>query len=35
MKALYFKYDKYIPYTDYDINSAEEMLTVLKKQVTV
>ena len=32
MKALYFKYDKYIPYTDYDINSAEEVLEVLKKQ---
>lgn len=32
MKALYFKYDKYIPYEDFDVNSAEEMMAVLKKQ---
>ena len=32
MKSLFFKYDKYLPYTDFDVNSAEEMLAVLKKQ---
>ena len=32
MKTLFNKYDKYIPYSDYDINSSEEMLAVLKKQ---
>ena len=32
MKPLFYKYDKYAPYTDYDINSSEEMMAVLKKQ---
>lgn len=32
MKPLFNKYDKYAPYTDYDINSTVEMMAVLKKQ---
>ncbi len=35
MKQLFFKYDKFIPYENYNTNSADEMLAVLEKQVEI
>lgn len=35
MKQLFAKYDKFIPYDDYNVNSPDEMLAVLEKQVEI
>lgn len=35
MKQLFAKYDKLIPYDDYNVNSPDEMLAVLEKQVEI